>query len=91
MIKQSCKDGLTIESGQLGVYNIKGRLYLLREGYWVLEKSKEKALFHNLGKKGLVEENQVDLDPFEYDSERKPGQKTQKSKKISTSTHSKGS
>jgi hypothetical protein len=66
-IKQQIRDTLTVESGQLALYNISNKFYLLREGIWTLEASSDKVLFRNLGKKGLLEEVRVHFQPFEYE------------------------
>jgi|ERR1700730_11298401 len=80
-VKQRKKDTLAVESGQLMLYKIANKFYLLREGIWVLENSPEKVLFKNLGKKGLLDEMQVQLQPFEYGGFEKPKGKTKKSGK----------
>ena len=48
-LKRSINDTLPVELGQLGIYKIDNRLYLLREGIWAVEWSKEKLLMDNSG------------------------------------------
>lgn len=78
-LKQQIKDTLTVEAGQLELYKISNKFYLLRKGNWILEESPEKILFGNLGKIGFVEEIRIDPQPdiYEGDNNRK-----KKSKKI---------
>lgn len=65
-IKQRLIDSFTIESGQLGWYNIDNRPFLLREGVWVLENKSTKIFFSNLGNHGMIDEIKVKLEPQQY-------------------------
>lgn len=70
-VKERHRDTLPIVFGQLRLYNFGGKYYLLREGYWVLENSSEKILFHNYGRLGLFEEMKVPIDKSGYSTQTK--------------------
>ncbi|OQP58938.1 hypothetical protein A3860_06860 [Niastella vici] len=75
-IKQRIQDTLTIESGQLGLYNISNNSFLLREGIWALEGISEKVLFDNFGKLGILDEVKVQLKSEMYEGFEKRKKKT---------------
>lgn len=75
-IKQRIQDTLTIESGQLGLYNISNNSFLLREGIWALEGISEKVLFDNFGKLGILDEVKVQLQSEMYEGFEKRRRKT---------------
>lgn len=66
-IKQNIQDSLVIEAGQLNLYSIADNFYLLREGVWTIESEAKKILFSNSGKKGIIEEMEVDMSPENYE------------------------
>ena len=81
-IKSSTDDSLPVEFGQLGLYTIRNRFYLLREGIWVLKNNSEYVIFTNSGSIGIPEEMTISRNPIWYD-----GTKNKKRKrKIRTSS-----
>lgn len=74
-VKERNRDTLPIEFGQLRLYNLGGRHFLLREGYWVLENSLQKVLFHNYGRLGLLEEMKIISDKSGYNTQPKSNTK----------------
>jgi len=67
-LKRSDQDNLPIECGQLGLYSVSNRLYLLREGMWIIEDKKEKIFFGNSAYDIFVDEFQVDITPVVLDT-----------------------
>jgi len=78
-LKERVKDSITVEAGQLNSYQIGGKTYLLRQGYWILENDSKKGLFNNLGEKGILEEFQIDPEPTIYPGIHTPQKKIKKS------------
>jgi len=79
-LRRSAKDSMLIESGQLGLYTVNHKLYLLREGFWLVEDSEEKILFKNSGDSGLlIDEEIISSAPVWYDG---GSQKKKKVKEI---------
>ena len=66
-LKRSVDNNLPVELGQLGLYTIKNKLYLLREGVWIVEESKEKVLFEH-DRDFMLEEIPVSTEPVYFDS-----------------------
>lgn len=63
-MRVSVTDSLPVEFGVLGLYKITNKLYLLREGIWILENSEQKVLFQNSGDDDrIIDETPVDTSP----------------------------
>ncbi len=71
-LKRSDGNNLPVECGQLGLYRVADKLYLLREGMWVLERTDKKILFENSGNnEPLMEELPTDPSPTFYSDKQK--------------------
>jgi hypothetical protein len=71
-LKRSDEDNLPVECGQLGLYRVSNKLYLLREGMWIVEDKKEKIFFGNSANDDLfVDEFEVNTTPISFDSYKK--------------------
>lgn len=79
--KQTIRDTLVVESGQLNLYVISGKNYLLRNGFWLLEDSLKKVLFGNLGKRNWLEEIKISQDQMQFGDFNKP-EKTKKTRSV---------
>jgi hypothetical protein len=76
-IKRSLADNIPIECGQLGLYMIGDRKFLLREGPWLIHERKEKVFFGNTNEDSILpeeveySEDAVEFNPITDDREKK--------------------